>query len=187
MPVVAIVTGLSGVGKTWLLQRVMKTVPGQLLSASRLIEQELNRSRSEPVRPDDLRTLDIATNQQALVTGFARTAEHYQELVVLDAHVVIDTPKGLEFVPHHVFSGLTPSLFIFINDDPRTILQRRLQDIARIRPFRDVEALARQQSQALTAARQVAADLNVPFYITPAGDVEGLTALLMTQIEADHE
>jgi adenylate kinase len=186
MPVVAIVTGLSGVGKTWLLQHVMKMVPGKLLSASRLIEQELNRSRSEPVRHDDLRTLDITTNQEALVMGFARAAEHVDGLVVLDAHVVIDTPNGLEFVPYYVFSKLTPSLFIFINDNPQAILQRRLRDGARSRPFRDVEDLARQQSQALAAAGQIAADLSLPFYITPAGDVEGLTALLMKQIEADH-
>lgn len=186
MAVVAIITGLSGVGKTWLLQRVMNTVPGQLLSASCLIKEELNRSYSEPVQHDNLRTLDIDANQDALVAGFARTVNRSIGLVVLDAHMVIDTPHGLEFVPQEVFSGLKSSLFIFIKDDPEAILGRRLQDSARHRPFRDVEALALQQSQALAATRQVAADLSVPFYIASPGDVEGLTALLTAQVEAGH-
>lgn len=187
MPVVAIISGLSGVGKTWLLQRVMTTVPGQLLSASHIIEQELNRIHHAPVRRDDLRKLDITENQKALVKGFGRTVDRDAGLVVVDAHVVIDTPKGLEFVPHDVFAGLNPSLFIFITDDPEAILERRLQDSARKRPFRDVTALALQQSQAITAAHQIATDLRLPFYTITAGDVEGLAALLTTQIKASYE
>jgi adenylate kinase len=186
MPVLAIISGLSGVGKTWLLQRAMKTVPGQLLSASRLIEQELNRVYPEPVEHDDLRKLDIAANQEALVAGFVRTVDPDVDIVVLDAHVAIDTPRGLEFVPKEVFARLTPSLLIFIEDHPEAILRHRSQDRARNRPFRDVEALALQQSQALAAARQVAKDLMVPFYTIQAGDVEGLTVLLMKQNEGGH-
>lgn len=186
MPVVAIISGLSGVGKTWLLQRAMRTTAGQLLSASRLIRQELNRLYLEPIEHDDLRKLDITANQKALVAGFAQTVDPDVDLVVLDAHVVIDTPKGLEFVPREVFAALTPSLFIFIEDSPEVILKNRSQDKTRKRPFRDVEALALLQSQALAATRQIATDLRVPFYTIPAGDVEGLTALLMTQNEDGH-
>ena len=179
-------SGLSGVGKTWLLERVMKTVPGQLLSASSLIKQELNRLYPERVYHDDLRKLDIAANQRALIVGFNRNADPDVDLVVVDAHVVIDTPKGLEFIPRDVFDGLTPSLFIFVEGSPETISRNRLQDISRNRPFRDANALALQQSQALSAARQIATDLSVPFHTIQAGDMEGLTALLMTQSRDGH-
>ena len=56
MPPIVVVAGVSGVGKTWMLNRAMEGLEGQVLSASTLIVNELNRSSHwEVVEQNQLR------------------------------------------------------------------------------------------------------------------------------------
>lgn len=186
MPLVAIVTGLSGVGKTWLLKLIMDEVPGQFLSASHLISEEMNRQGIELAGHDQLRKMDIEANQNALAEGFRRSIDHDACLIVLDAHVAIDTPKGLTFIPSEIFAGINPSLFIFIEDDPAEIFRHRASDKSRKRPFRNVNTLSQQQTLTKDAASQIAAELGVPFHAIPAGDSRRLRDLLKIQNGTHH-
>lgn len=180
-PVVAVVTGLSGVGKTWLLKQVMDEMPGQLLSASRLISEEMDRQGIEPIGHDELRELDIDANQKALVEGFRRSIDRDTQLIVLDAHIVIDTPKGLIFISSDVFAEIDPSLFIFVEDDPARIVKHRTDDGSRKRPYRDASTLSQQQKLAKCAASQIAAELGARFQAICAGDIGRLRDLLKPQ------
>ena len=47
MPPIVVVAGVSGVGKTWMLNRAMEGLEGQVLSASTLIVTSLIALRTE--------------------------------------------------------------------------------------------------------------------------------------------
>ena len=82
-----------------MLNRAMEGVEGQVLSASTLIVNELNRSSNwKIVKQNQLSELDINANQRALSLGFERSIDPKAPMIILDAHVVIDTIDGLTFI-----------------------------------------------------------------------------------------
>jgi adenylate kinase len=178
--IVAIVTGLSGVGKSRLLNQVMGKLRGQLLLASDLIANELLRRGERSVSHDKLREFDIAENQKMLVEGFDRRADRGADLIVLDAHVVIDTPLGLEPIPIEVFSNIEPSLIVFVEDDPEHILKHRTDDKTRRRPYRDASTLREQQTAAKSVAAGIAEALGIHFHVVRSGDAAALECALRT-------
>ena len=106
MPPIVVVAGVSGVGKTWMLNCAMEGVEGQVLSASTLIVNELNRSSHwKTVEQDQLGELDINANQRALSLGFKRSIDPKASMIILDAHVVIDTIDGMTYISHEVLNG----------------------------------------------------------------------------------
>lgn len=179
--VIAIVTGLSGVGKSWLLKNAQKLEPMQVLSAGSLIAEQLNADQPQSVEYDGLREQDIEANQRALGRGFLQHLDPRSQLVILDAHVVIDTPDQLEYIKTVVFSEIGVSLIIFLEDDPSRIVQNRLQDTLRKRPLRDKNSIKAQQDIAKERAQMIAAELGVPWHILRAGDLEGLLDILLTR------
>lgn len=184
--VIAIVTGVSGVGKSWLLQRVVADVPAQVLSAGRLIAEEMSQQAVESDSYDELRAGDIGENQKALVAGFRRKLDQDKPIVLLDAHVVIDTPTGLEIIPSAVFADIDPSMFVFIEDDPVQILRHRSADPSRRRPQRDLATLTEQQAKAKSVAKNIASALAIPCHILMAGNVEGFVHLLQVRGRRPH-
>jgi len=175
---VVIVTGVSGVGKTWLLERVAQILTAQVLSAGRLIAEEQSLQSASRVPYDDLRAGDIDANQKALEKAFGRHIDINASIVLLDAHVLVDTPSGVKLIDSDVFSNIGPNMFLFIEDDPERIQRYRSKDSSRTRPVRSAQALAKQQAQAKSAAEVIAAELCVPFHVLNAGDVEGVVQLL---------
>ena len=88
-PKVGIVAGISGVGKTWLLEKVGAAIPMQVLSASSLIQDSLFQTEKQQKSQDHLRARSIDDNQAALLEAFKRHLDPDRNLVILDAHVVI--------------------------------------------------------------------------------------------------
>jgi adenylate kinase len=160
---IAIVTGVSGVGKSSLLARVADQLPMQILSAGRLISEELARSRGAAVSYDDLRTLDIGANQAALQVGFELARDPHANTVVLDAHVAIDTPDGFQPIEATVFGSVGAEIMIFLEREPKRIFENRSRDPFRSRPLRDIETLDRQQRQAKRYAEDIASELGISF------------------------
>ena len=179
--VIAVVMGLSGVGKSWLLQRVSDRVQMQVLSAGNLIAEQIAGDRKDQVVYDELRARDVKSNQRALKAGFEKRLDSEAQVVVLDAHVMIDTPEGLEIIPSDVFRGIGASLIVFLEDDPSRILHHRSQDVSRKRPRRDLDTLRIQQEVAREAAQAVASNLGVRCHILRAGDVDSLVRVLQAQ------
>ena len=91
--------GLSGVGKSTLLKKVGKRIPFMHLQASQLIKGELGRKSSVTRTSEELRNDVVIENQTLLITAFRREAAMYDGLVVLDGHVLVDTPNGLMEIP----------------------------------------------------------------------------------------
>lgn len=182
-----IVAGISGVGKTWLLERVGAAVPMQILSASTLIRDSLARTDGQVTSQDHLRALDIDNNQAALLEAFNRYIDPGKTLIILDAHVVIDTPDGLVHIGSDVFREINPDFVIFIEDKPQNIHRNRERDASRVRPERSVDSLAKQQKIAITVAREIADNLSIPIHFIDGGDEEALARVLSTVQEAEPD
>ena len=178
---VAIVTGISGVGKSWLLNRAREQVPMQLLSAGQIILDQISRDRDEKVCYDDLRTLDIAANQQALIAGFHHACDPKAQNIVLDAHAVVDTPNGLLPINPTVFATIGASLMVFLEQEPVRISENRLRDPLRTRPLIDLQILDRQQNEARRTAEQIAKVLGIPFHRLQSDNADDLLRVLKSK------
>lgn len=175
---IAIIVGISGVGKTYLLDRIKRMISAQVLSASQLILDQINKDINEEVDHDDLRTRDIATNQEALKAGFHNARDPHAQTVILDAHVIIDTPSGMHCIGSTLFADIGASLVIFLEQRPELIAKNRLSDPFRKRPLLDLEMLERHQCQARQAAKQVADDLGISYHALRSDDIDGLIRVL---------
>lgn len=184
---IGIIVGISGVGKTWLLEKVGAAIPMQVLSASTLIRDTLLQTEERPTSQDDLRARNIEGNQAALLEAFKRHMDPDKTLVILDAHVVIDTPDGLVRISSDVFREIDPDFVVFIKDDPRMIHLNRNRDASRERPERSVGSLAKQQETATTAARNIANELKIPIHFVDGGDDEALARVLSAVQEAEPD
>ena len=181
MPPIVVVAGVSGLGKTWMLNRAMEGVEGQVLSASTLIVNELNRSSHwKTVEQDQLRELDINANQRALSLGFERSIDPKASMIILDAHVVIDTIDGLTFISHEVFERIDPIQIIFVSGVTEEMSARRQTDGARRRLQRTPEELGQQQTVAHDWAKEIAHRLGTHIVKINADDIETLNNTLIS-------
>ncbi|MCM2505502.1 AAA family ATPase [Aureimonas altamirensis] len=160
---VTIVTGISGVGKSFLLNEVSRSNPFFIVSAGRTIMEQISDLTEKEVIYDDIRLLDLNENQELFQRGFERVRSQVADNLVVDAHVVVDTPEGLRHIDTTVFKKLGAKLMVFLEQEPRKIVENRLRDPLRNRPLRDAETLRHQQSEAKEHARKIAYELGIPF------------------------
>lgn len=163
--VVALV-GVSGVGKSTLLEDARRELVFKHLQASDLIKMERQECQGNSIAHDLLRKRNVDDNQTFLVSGFMRRAPE-EGLIVLDGHTVIDTPEGLVEISPSVFSAIYVSRFVVLVDDAEKIALRRSLDTRRTRPFRSPEELAEHQERSVLAAYRAALALRVPLFIVP--------------------
>lgn len=165
--VVAIV-GISGVGKTTLINMLAAHISFQHLQASVLIREEMSRTETAKISTDSLRLNSIEDNQRLLISGFRQAVEAHSKLVLLDGHTVVDSNNGLIRISPNVFRELRVAMFIFLADHPEAIAQRRAKDVNRNRPIRSPYELAHHQDEALLNAFRATRELNIPLrVITP--------------------
>ena len=163
-----------------MLNRAMEGVEGQVLSASTLIVNELNRSSNwKIVKQNQLSELDINANQRALSLGFERSIDPKAPMIILDAHVVIDTIDGLTFISHDIFERIDPILIIFVSGVTEEISARRQAEGTRRRLQRTPEELGQQQTVAHDWAQEIAHRLGTHFVKINAGDIETLNNTLI--------
>ena len=92
-------------------------------------------------------------------------------LVLLDAHSVIDSDSGYIDMPIEVFRRLGLSGLIHVEDDPKAIVARRLDDAMKQRPERTVNQVSQYQTRSLTACEEIARGLAKVIYRVTSGDV----------------
>jgi adenylate kinase len=158
------VVGVSGVGKSALLEDARRRLGFRHLQASELIKAERRERKAEPVARDLLRDGNIDDNQAILISGFMRYAPE-SGLVVLDGHTVIDTPGGLVTLSPSVFSAIDVSRFVVVVDDVENIELRRLSDTRRAKPIRSHEELAEHQNRSVLGAYRAALATSVQLFV----------------------
>jgi adenylate kinase len=165
-----LVFGISGVGKTRLIQRTKdQLMPVFTWRASEIIGEARNISSGEDLRR--LPVNEIQASQELLVRGFSvRRCANPHELVILDAHSVIDADGGLVDIAADVVARLYPAGLIHVGDTAANIHQRRDADAARPRPAREVAELEQYQKRSLEICRRYSEALLVPLVEVISGD-----------------
>lgn len=153
-------TGISGVGKSTLVQLLAATVPLEHLQASALIKKG-RVAAGDAVTQDQLRLIDHGESQRILVDEFRLAATSKSGIIILDAHTVIE--RGDEIVPigAAVFGAIGIDSMIFLEDDPEVIVERRRSETSRIRPLPNVDRLAQIQRVAREQAVAICLSLGI--------------------------
>ncbi|KAF5880555.1 MULTISPECIES: AAA family ATPase [Rhizobium] len=174
---VVALAGLSGIGKSTLLEDARRRLVFEHLQASDLIKSERQERQGKPVAHDLLREGNIDDNQTLLLSGFMRHAPK-EGLIVLDGHTIIDTPDGLVEISPSIFSAIGVSRFVVLVDDVEKIALRRLSDTRRTRPFRSSEELAEHQERSVLATYRAALALRVPLLIVSLNEHSDIAMFL---------
>ena len=99
-------------------------------------------------------------------------------LLLLDAHTVIDGDGGLYRVPISVFEQFKLDGLVHVEAAPASILERRTLDKERARPQRSLSELADYQQLSADCARQIANQLGIWAATIESGDQATLEQLL---------
>lgn len=177
-PSIIVACGLSGVGKTYLINTFLGANPhAARLSAGAIIAEARKITDPEFLRRLPVNELD--RSQQLLIAGFPNMLSALNaRLLLLDAHTVIDNSDELYVVTDAVFAALAPDGIIHVEAEPSVIARQRQMDVERVRPFRSIQVLAEHQQISARRAQEVAARLNVWFASVRAGDAQTFSDLL---------
>ncbi|MCS3925299.1 adenylate kinase [Bradyrhizobium elkanii] len=171
-------TGLSGVGKSTLIAKIAAQVEFQHLQASSLIERGRETMLGQAVSQDRLRYSDLDENQQLLICGLEASIDPAFQLVVLDSHTLIERDADHFVVDPTVFAAVGIAAMIFLHEEPRKIEKRRSNDRSRVRPRKDITALAKIQTEAAAQAELICREVGVPLHIEMPSNVDGVVELL---------
>lgn len=170
--------GISGVGKSTALGKLIQFVPFQHLQASSIIKEVRAKIEAEPLSNDDLRKLSIDDNQQLLIQGLQDALLPTPRLAILDGHSVIETPSGIVLIEPYVFQNIGVQEIIFFADNPALIAERRRNDQSRKRPPAKVQDVATLQDSALMQAAVIARQLDIAMSVLKPSHSDRLTGLL---------
>lgn len=153
--------GVSGVGKTTLINHVIAQHPHWICVSAGSLIQESQRD----IARDALRSLsneEILKNQEAIVLGIRQKREGVvAELLLLDAHLILDAGIDLFEIPLDVIGRLYLDAIVFVEDVPEHVLERRKADSGRIRANRAASEIAIEQSRARELASSYAKALGI--------------------------
>lgn len=157
---VVAVVGISGVGKTTFIKRLAEELPIQHLTAGTLIEagraiRLLDR--------DQIRLANINDNQKLLIAGIEQARDESKRFIVMDGHVVIHGPQGLEDLSSQVFSALNVDGMVHLSASPERILRNRVNDGSRDRPILSEQEILDHQLRSIRVAKAICCSVDVPF------------------------
>lgn len=92
---VVALAGLSGAGKTTLVQAISDMIDFTHLSASALIKEQVVQEEGVRRSSESLRLAHFGDNQTQLVRSFEWRSSSVEGNILLDCHTVIDNPGGL--------------------------------------------------------------------------------------------
>jgi len=176
-PIVA-VFGLSGVGKSWLIERYAMHSCVLHVQASQLLREAKAALSGGRVTSEELRAGDVLDNQALLIRAFAHVRETAAKPIIFDGHCVVDNGAELLEIPAEVIAGLAISHLVFVEGSAIDIIKRRKNDKTRVRPTRSEDELVRHQQCAKAICEAYSKSLAIPLTIVPASDEEAFAKTL---------
>jgi adenylate kinase len=134
------------------------------VQASQLLKEALQ------AQSEELRLGPVQGNQEVLMEAFAKLRAATEDVILLDAHCIVDSANGVIVIPEQVFRSFLPTGFIEVWDEPGAIVSRRTQDTGRARPQRDENAIREHQWLSGETVRQHANEIGVPLVRVKSGD-----------------
>lgn len=177
-PVVAIF-GISGVGKSWLIERYAEDIPVLHVVASQLLRDAKTSLSGEKVTSEDLRKGAVVSNQALLIKAFSHVRNTATQPIIFDGHCIVDDGVELIEIPAEVIVGLQVSHLVFIEGSAKGIAMRRQNDLTRERPVRSEAELTHHQRQAKAVCEAYSKSLGLPLIIVKACDEEAFACALM--------
>ncbi len=183
-----IIAGLSGVGKTHLINRIINEDDNFIhLSAGTLIKKRL-----EHVERDSLRELGsntIIANQFLMVEQMNEELAQFNapQKVLLDAHMLIDGHDGILEIPYEIFQRLAPRRLILLVANAEDIVSRRSLDASRKRPIRNSDELEKQQLQSAELAQTYCQQMGIPYIEFSSPDASALLDIIHSQGLGTHD
>lgn len=168
---VAFVSGVHGVGKTYLCEKYVALRKDVLHESSSAL---IKKAKNEVNWSTEKRVNDVDENQIALTQEVKKITKNGQKLI-LDGHTVLLGLQGQYiYISPFVFSQLSITTIILIESDIETILQR-LSDRDSTKNITDIEKF---MSSERMQAKLIANSLNVPLEILVKPTVEEFTAIV---------
>ena len=139
---IGIVTGIPGVGKTTVLQKVKEILDSDKINNKIINYGDFMLNTALKLgyvkHRDEMRKLPVDKQKQLQIEaarGIAQEAKEGGEgLLFIDTHAVIRTPSGyLPGLPKYVIEEINPQVIFLLEADPKIILERQKRDSTRIR------------------------------------------------------
>ncbi len=176
---VALVVGVSGVGKSYVIGRCAANAGFIHVQASEVLRQAKADLLARTVDREELRKGQVLDNQTLLSEAFGKLRARQSRPIIFDAHNIIDTDDGYVEIPLDVFRLIDPYVVIALSGDPESILGHRTRDTDRVRPDRTSGQIAEYQALVIALAEKHARDLSVPFRLVGAGDEEDFARAIL--------
>lgn len=178
MKTVAVV-GLSGVGKSTLIQRAAMNIELLHLQASALIKLEQEYRAGSACSSEELRLGPVLDNQALMLAAFSRLTRGVRSLVVFDGHTIIDGAAGPISIPADVFKAVGCVSMVFLWEEPELIAERRKADYRRDRPALTPDLLRQHQELAELAGREICGELDIPLNLIRVTDQNAFQECLL--------
>jgi len=162
---VYVVAGLSGVGKSSVVNRALAQASEvkRVNFGDAILEEALKQNLVE--NRDELRLLETEV-QRELQARAAKNISEMEGKVVVDTHLTIPTPDGyVPGIPVDILVSLNPKRIIILEADPGDILKRRILDRGRARVDESLEEIEEHfdfdRAAAIAMAIQVGAPVKI--------------------------
>jgi adenylate kinase len=139
---IGIVTGIPGVGKTTVLQKVKEILDKEGINnkiinyGDFMLKTAINLGYVN--NRDEMRKLPVEKQRQLQIDAAKGIAKEAKEggdgMLFIDTHAVIKTPSGyLPGLPKYVIEEINPYIIFLLEAEPRLILERQKRDTTRSR------------------------------------------------------
>ncbi len=140
-----ILVGIPGVGKSSILQEVVRQIPTTLVI--NYGDKMLEEASSSGITRDLLRMMPLKEQQTIGIKAARKIVQQETDrVVIIDTHALIRTNTGFcPGLPLEVLDILSPLAYALVECLPQTILERREQDSSRMRDDETKEELQTHQ------------------------------------------
>ncbi|MDT7872271.1 MAG: adenylate kinase [Sulfolobaceae archaeon] len=139
---IGIVTGIPGVGKTTVLQKVKEILDKEGINNKIINYGDFMLKTAISLgyvnNRDEMRKLPVEKQRQLQIDAAKGIAKEAKEggdgMLFIDTHAVIKTPSGyLPGLPKYVIEEINPYIIFLLEAEPRLILERQKRDTTRSR------------------------------------------------------